>query len=75
MKLASVDALALAERIHPKYAPVFEKLAERERAAIALYFLPHTSKKPLLEVTRPRVVKWYCPFAELCEIRELATLG
>ncbi len=64
MKLASEDALALAERIHPQYAPVFEKLDERERAAVALYFLPHTSKKPLLEVTRPRVVKWYCPFAD-----------
>jgi len=56
--------LALAGRIHPKYAPVFEKLDERERAAVALYFLPHASKKTLLEVTRPRVLKWYCPFAD-----------
>ena len=58
------NGLALAGRIHPKYASVFEKLDERERAAVALYFLPHTSKKALLEVTRPRVVKWYCPFAD-----------
>ena len=27
-------------------------------------FLPHGSKKDVLEVTRPRVVKWYCPFAD-----------
>jgi len=30
---------------------------------MALYFLPHGSKKPTLCPTRPRVVKWYCPFA------------
>ena len=55
--------LALASRVHPKYAPAFERLKESERAAVALYFLPHTSQKAALEVTRPRVVKWYCPFA------------
>ena len=32
--------------------------------ALALYFLPHGSKKDLLERSRPRVVKWYCPFAD-----------
>ncbi len=56
--------LSLAQRIHPKYRPVFEKLGEADRAAVALYFLPHSSKKDVLEVTRPRVVKWYCPFAD-----------
>ncbi|HUT09600.1 MAG TPA: hypothetical protein VMY42_03820 [Thermoguttaceae bacterium] len=56
--------LSLAERVHPKYRPVFEKLSETDRAAVALYFLPHGSKKDVLEVTRPRVVKWYCPFAD-----------
>ena len=55
--------LSLAQRVHPKYRPVFEKLSEADRAAVALYFLPHSSKKDVLEVTGPRVVKWYCPFA------------
>ena len=56
--------LLLASRIHHKYAPVFKKLPLRDRAALALYFLPHRSKKDILEVTRPRVIKWYCPFAD-----------
>ena len=56
--------LSLAGRVHPKYTPVFDKLDESDRAAVALYFLPHGSKKDVLEVTRPRVVKWYCPFAD-----------
>ena len=56
--------LSLAGRVHPKYQPVFDKLNESDRAAVALYFLPHGSKKDVLEVTRPRVVKWYCPFAD-----------
>jgi hypothetical protein len=37
--------LSLAERVHPKYRPVFEKLSEADRAAVSLYFLPHGSKK------------------------------
>ncbi|MHB1156105.1 MAG: SPL family radical SAM protein [Phycisphaerales bacterium] len=28
-----------------------------------MYFLPHGSKKSSLCPTRPRVIKWYCPFA------------
>jgi DNA repair photolyase len=56
--------LSLVQRIHPKYQPVFDGLSEVERAAVALYFLPHGSKKDVLEVTRQRVVKWYCPFAD-----------
>ncbi len=56
--------LSLAGRVHPKYQPVFDRLGEADRAAVALYFLPHGSKKDVLEVTRPRVVKWYCPFAD-----------
>lgn len=56
--------LALAMRVHPKYRPVFEKMNATDRAAAALYFLPHGSKKDLLEVTRPKVIKWYCPFAD-----------
>jgi len=56
--------LSLAGRVHPKYRPVFDKLEDRDRAAVALYFLPHGSRKDVLEVTRPRVIKWYCPFAD-----------
>ena len=56
--------LSFASRVHSKYQPVFERMSERDRAALAFYFLPHRSKKPLLEVTRPRVIKWYCPFAD-----------
>jgi len=56
--------LSLARRVDPKYQPVFEKLPKRDRAALALYFLPHQSRKDILEVTRPRVIKWYCPFAD-----------
>jgi len=32
-----------------------------------MYFLPHRSGKPTLGPTRPRVVKWYCPFARQSE--------
>ena len=56
--------LSLASRVHAKYRPVFDKLDESDRAAVALYCLPHGSRKDVLEVTRPRVVKWYCPFAD-----------
>lgn len=56
--------LALADRVAAKYRPVFDSLLDRERAALAFYFLPHGSKKETLEVTRPRVLKWYCPFAD-----------
>jgi hypothetical protein len=58
------EGLLLAQRVHPKYQPVFEKLGEADRAAVAFYFLPHASEKDVLEVTRPRVIKWYCPFAD-----------
>jgi hypothetical protein len=35
--------LSLASLVHPKYWPVFEKMDEEARAAVALYFLPHGS--------------------------------
>jgi DNA repair photolyase len=56
--------LALASCVHRKYRSVFDKLPDRERAALAFYFLPHRSQKDVLEVTRPRLIKWYCPFAD-----------
>jgi len=58
------DGLELAERVDRKYKPVFDKFPPTQRAAIALYFLPHKSQKEILGVTRPRVIKWYCPFAQ-----------
>jgi hypothetical protein len=58
------QGLALAARVHEKYKPVWEKLGPREAAALALYFLPHSSNKPVLSPKRPRMVKWYCPFAD-----------
>ena len=66
MRLFQIDteeALEIAERVNTKYKPVFDKLPSTQRAAVALYFLPHKSQKEILGVTRPRVVKWYCPFA------------
>jgi hypothetical protein len=67
MRLFQIDtekALQIAERVNTKYKPVFDKLPPAQRAAAALYFLPHKSQKEILGVTRPRVVKWYCPFAD-----------
>ncbi len=56
--------LSLANRVDPKYRPVFDNQPARQCAALALYFLPHDSKKDLLDVSRPRLLKWYCPFAD-----------
>ena len=56
--------LQLASHVHRKFKPVFDELSDCDRAALAFYFLPHRSQKDVLEVTRPRVVKWYCPFAD-----------
>jgi hypothetical protein len=57
-------ARSLLERLDTKYAPAFERLTEAEQHGAALYFLPHASGKQTLSVTRPRVIKWYCPFAD-----------
>ena len=57
-------ARSLLERLDSKYTPAFERLTEDEKHRAALYFLPHTSVKDTLSVTRPRVIKWYCPFAD-----------
>lgn len=57
------EGTALARRVDPKYAPAWHDKTPQERASLAMYFLPHGSKKALLCPTRPRVIKWYCPFA------------
>ena len=67
MRLFSADieeGLEIAERVNAKYKPVFDKLPPAQRAALAWYFLPHKSNKQVIDVTRPGVVKWYCPFAD-----------
>lgn len=56
--------LELYKRLNPKYIPAFEKFSSEDKASLALYFLPHSSRKDVLGVTRPRMVKWYCPFAD-----------
>ena len=57
------ELLALVPRIHPDYKPVWDASSPDDQAALAAYFLPHRSKKDLLGPTRPKVIKWYCPFA------------
>jgi len=56
-------ARSLLERLDSKYAPAFERLTKEEQHRAALYFLPHSSGKETLSVSRPRVIKWYCLFA------------
>jgi DNA repair photolyase len=58
------EGLEIAERVNTKYKPVFDKFPPAQRAALAWYFLPHKSNKQVIDVTRPGVVKWYCPFAD-----------
>src|SRR3989304_1959246 len=53
----------LLERLDPKVKPVWQARLPKEQVALARYFLPHNSHKPTLGPTRPRVIKWYCPFA------------
>lgn len=51
-------------RIDPRYRPVWQGRAAHEQRALWQYFLPHRSTRPELAPTRPRVLKWYCPFAD-----------
>ncbi|HNQ22568.1 MAG TPA: radical SAM protein [Phycisphaerae bacterium] len=66
-QLFDVDVEGLIRQIHPKYRAVWEGLAPEDQRALALYFLPHRSAKDVLEPKRPRVIKWYCPFAAQCD--------
>jgi len=58
------EALALVGRIDARYRRVWDALPPRQQAALAMYFLPHRSRRDVLAPTRPRVIKWYCPFAD-----------
>jgi len=57
------DLEGTIQRIDEKYRPVWTGRPPREAGALASYFLPHSSSKPVLGPTRPRAIKWYCPFA------------
>jgi DNA repair photolyase len=50
-------------QIDGRYRPVWETLPAEHQTALARYFLPHRSSKAVVGPTRPRVIKWYCPFA------------
>ena len=57
------QAVLLIDRIDSKYKPVWKNRSIDSQIALAQYFLPHSSQKPAIGPTRPRIVKWYCPFA------------
>ena len=65
MKQSEIQALIA--RIDPKYRPVWQQKSERDQIALAQYFLPRSSAKPVVGPTRPRIIKWYCPFAPQCD--------
>lgn len=56
----------LIPRIDPDFKPVLDRLPEDKQLALAAYFLPHGSEKEVLTPSRPRLLKWYCPFAAQC---------
>lgn len=60
------ELLALVPRVHPKCKPVWDGMSQDDQIALAGYFLPRRSEKEFIEPTRPKVVKWYCPFASQC---------
>jgi hypothetical protein len=49
-------------RIDERYRSVWSARPLAEQQALADYFLPD-SRKITLQPTRPRIIKWYCPFA------------
>lgn len=60
-EIGSIDTLVA--RIDDRYRPVWDGRSPQQQASLARYFLPHASSRSVLTPTRPRVVKWYCPFA------------
>ena len=63
----NVSAMGMVGRIDPKYRPAWDGKSVQHQLAMSWYFLPHRSRKAVLSPTRPRVVKWYCPFADQWE--------
>jgi DNA repair photolyase len=50
-------------RIDDRFRAVWQGKPLGYQEALARYFLPGKSKKAVLCPTRPRLLKWYCPFA------------
>ena len=60
---APIDLPDLIARIDPNHKPVWDGMLEPHQEALARYFLRCNSNGKALEPTRPKVVKWYGPFA------------
>lgn len=52
------------QRVDPRFRPVWEGRSPAEQEALSRYFLPHRSTRAVLTPSRPRLIKWYCPFAD-----------
>lgn len=65
---AREDLLSLVPQIHEDFAPVWQGRSDGEKAALAGYFLPHRPRKFPLNPTRPKAIKWYCPFASQSQL-------
>jgi DNA repair photolyase len=52
----------LLERINPKFRSAFDGMERNKQEACFSYFFPHKSQKTFIEPTRPRMIKFYCPF-------------
>ena len=63
MTTTDLDCLELVKRVHPDFRAVWARAALQDQIALARYFLPKRSAKEVVEPTRPKVIKWYCPFA------------
>jgi len=58
------QAAELIGRIDDRFRPVWLGKPAAYQRALAAYFLPRRSKKATSCPTRPRLLKWYCPFAD-----------
>jgi DNA repair photolyase len=54
---------AVVNRIDGRYRSTWLGKPIEYQRALADYFLPRKSRKAVICPTRPRVIKWYCPFA------------
>lgn len=61
--MSTSENLISVDRIHPSFRPIWDAASDTDRVALSRYFLPQSSAKTWLEPTRPKVIKWYCPFA------------
>ena len=61
--ITSDDTLSVPDKVDKKYKPVWDGRSREDQIALTRYFLARHSQKPVLAPTRPRIVKWYCPFA------------